>query len=236
MAEQKKNVHAGHRARLLETIYKVGIENVHPVQALEYILTYVFPRGDMNPLSHALLDKFGNISNVLNAHVNDLKTVSGIGDRAAKRISLLPDIFSLYANTSLDDREDLSNYANLCDFCEQSLRWKPTEQLYILGLDASFHLIAKEIFMQGEFSAVSIQPKKVGNFIGSYNAAHIVLVHNHPGGKCIPSDQDYIGTENFKLMVTLFGCNFIDHLIVGMDGIFSIGKKSLIREYQKICT
>ena len=40
----------GHRERLIETVFSGGIENLSNVQALEFILFYVFPRGDVNPL------------------------------------------------------------------------------------------------------------------------------------------------------------------------------------------
>ena len=53
------HMHAGHRNRLLNTIYAVGIENVSDVQAMEFILFYIFPRGDVNPLAHRLLYEFG---------------------------------------------------------------------------------------------------------------------------------------------------------------------------------
>lgn len=42
--EEKKNMHAGHRQRLLETILDAGLDKVSNVQALEFILTYVIPR------------------------------------------------------------------------------------------------------------------------------------------------------------------------------------------------
>ena len=56
--DSKKNIHAGHRRRLMELAYKAGHENLSDIQAVELVLCYVFPRGDVNPLAHRLLDRY----------------------------------------------------------------------------------------------------------------------------------------------------------------------------------
>ena len=43
---KKDNIHEGHRKRLIETVSKVGLDNLSDIQALEFILFYIFPRGD----------------------------------------------------------------------------------------------------------------------------------------------------------------------------------------------
>ena len=53
----EKNMHAGHRMRVIESYSRIDLDALSPHQVLEYILFYVFPRGDVNPLAHRLLDK-----------------------------------------------------------------------------------------------------------------------------------------------------------------------------------
>lgn len=72
MKKKEKISHEGHRERLLNLVYNVGLENVSEVQAVEYFLTYVFPRGDVNPLAHTLLNRFGNFANIVDADYNEL--------------------------------------------------------------------------------------------------------------------------------------------------------------------
>ena len=75
---EEKNIHAGHRERLSNLVAKAGIENVSDVQALEFVLTYIFPRGDVNPLAHRLLDKFGTFADVLDADPIELESAKSI--------------------------------------------------------------------------------------------------------------------------------------------------------------
>jgi len=80
--------HDGHRKRQLEFMSAGALRIAPEVEQLEFILTYILPRGDVNPLAHRLLKKFGNIPNVLTANEQELKTVYGINERAAKKIAI----------------------------------------------------------------------------------------------------------------------------------------------------
>ena len=49
----EKNLHEGHRARLLNVAIDAGVDAMSNVQVVEFFLTYIFPRGDVNPLAHS---------------------------------------------------------------------------------------------------------------------------------------------------------------------------------------
>lgn len=59
------NIHRGHRVRLINTVDKCGLDGLSDIQVLEFFLFFVFPRRDVNPLAHRLLDKYKSISGVL---------------------------------------------------------------------------------------------------------------------------------------------------------------------------
>ena len=85
--EKGKCIHDGHRKRLTETVNRVGLDGLSNIQVLEYILFFIFPRGDVNPLAHRLLDRFENVYTVLEASVEDLMDVKGIGEMAAQKFT-----------------------------------------------------------------------------------------------------------------------------------------------------
>lgn len=51
-SDDEKNIHEGHRQRLLDLAISAGVDNMSEVQVMELFLTYIFPRGDVNPLAH----------------------------------------------------------------------------------------------------------------------------------------------------------------------------------------
>lgn len=86
MSQQQENT--GHRARLRQR-FLAHPTTLSEAEILELLLTYAIPRRDVAPLAQALLDRFGNIGNVLTARYDELVTVPGIGEQAAIMIQVV---------------------------------------------------------------------------------------------------------------------------------------------------
>ena len=229
--KNEKNIHDGHRQRLLDTIARVGIDNVSDIQAVEFVLTYIFPRGDTNPLAHRLLERFSSLAYILDADINDLMSVPGINERAAKKLTMLPEILTLYANSKFSKKERLRSLSEIFDFIEDNLRLKKTEEILIVALDPSFYLMESRILGKGNFRNVAISQNELLKFLISFSPAHVFIVHNHPGGSAVPSKNDVDATVNIKNLITSMGIDFVDHFVVGIDGIFSIKENKFLREF-----
>ncbi|MUP50838.1 hypothetical protein C3L55_08415, partial [Veillonellaceae bacterium M1-70] len=52
-----------------------------------------------------------------------------------------------------------------------------------------------------------------------YNAASVVLVHNHPSGDPEPSREDILLTKQIVKAGEIMGIPVLDHIIIG-DGTF----------------
>ena len=84
------SVHAGHRQRLRERFLRGGPDDLAAHELLELLLGYAMPRVDVNPLAHRLIERFGSLSGVTEASVEELMSVSGVGEYTACLIRLLP--------------------------------------------------------------------------------------------------------------------------------------------------
>ncbi len=234
MAKEKpdeKNMHAGHRARVLNSYSKIELDALSPHQVMEFILFYVFPRGDVNPLAHRLLDKYGSVQNVLDANPNELAKIYGINQRSAQMITGFTKIFNYYTGSKLSKKYFFASREDIYDYCEDLLRFYTEEVFFIIATDASFHVTSLRLLGKGNNRAVAIDTRKVCDFINETKAANIVLTHSHPGGFAKPTENDISGTEIVKRVVEFMHCNFIDHIIVGADGIFSIEKDKKVRYF-----
>lgn len=60
------------------------------------------------------------------------------------------------------------------------------------------------------------------------NATCIVVVHNHPSGNKIPSQQDKMLTENIKKAADVMSIRLTDHVIVCDGGYYSFSDEGLI--------
>ena len=82
-------IHDGHREKMRRRFLETGLEGFADHEALELLLYYAIPRRDTNPIAHALMERYDSLSGVLNAPVEDLEKVEGIGESAAILLSLV---------------------------------------------------------------------------------------------------------------------------------------------------
>lgn len=231
---KKKNIHEGHRARLFETASKAGLDALSEFQVLELLLAYVFPRGDTNPLAHALLEDYDDFANVVDADVEDLKHVPGINHRSATMIHMFSELFFHYASCRMGKKPKISCFADIIDLVETHLRFRNSENLMLFALSPGNVVTGKRRINTAESKQVGISVSEFTNFLSSSKAVSLVVGHCHPYGTALPSLDD---EKAFKLVSDIChscGVNLVDSLIVGDDGVFSQKENRRLRTYTDV--
>lgn len=232
--KSKKNIHAGHRGRLLELIEKCGLENLSEIQALEFFLTYVFPRGDTNPLAHRLLDEFQTFTNVLEADPEELVQVEGINKRSASLIASFKELFFYFYSCRIGNKFQVTNLRELLDIVEDNLRFRTTEYALLIGLSASDYITRKRLFSNKNAGNVGIDTQQITRFISSNQPASLVVAHCHPYGKAFESQKDVEAFKQINNICSSCGVKFVDSYIVGEDGVFSQRSGAFVRDVKDI--
>ncbi|OGY89051.1 MAG: hypothetical protein A2458_01000, partial [Candidatus Kerfeldbacteria bacterium RIFOXYC2_FULL_38_9] len=170
-------------------------------------------------LSQKILKKFGD--NLLNASVDDLMQISGIGQAKALQIS------SALALTKriFDKQNSLDNLilsAQDAITLVLDLKDKKQEHLICLYLNARNALIKKETISIGTLDKSIIHPREIFAPGLEMHAAGVILVHNHPSGDSSPSEQDKQVAKRIVEAGQLMGINVIDFLIIAKNGVHSI--------------
>ncbi|MGV8294009.1 JAB domain-containing protein, partial [Pseudomonas aeruginosa] len=77
------------------------------------------------------------------------------------------------------------------------------EVFMVLFLDNQHRLIAHERLFTGTINHTQVHPREVIKAALKYNAAAIVLSHNHPSGRAEPSHADRLLTDHLKQALKL---------------------------------
>ncbi len=225
------NIHVGHRERLTETVYKCGIENIGDVQALEYILCYIFPRGDVNPLSHRLLERYKTLPCVLEAPVEDLMEVKGMGRQSAMKLNMLLGVFYRYNSDKLNKRGQIQTLGEIYDYLDNLLRFRSQEEFHLIGIGNNGCVKGQRMVSRGSSSQVKVELRDIAFFVATYKVSAIILAHNHPDGSCKPSNDDLFTDNNTNNLCSFAGVKMVDDLIIGQDGIYSMKSNSVVRSF-----
>lgn len=90
------NLHNLHRQRARERAEYLGFMALKPHEVMELILFSAYRRANTNDIAHALIDRFGSVSAVLEASEEDLMTVDGVGYHAAQVIGAYRNAVQAY--------------------------------------------------------------------------------------------------------------------------------------------
>ena len=230
--ENGKCIHDGHRKRLINTVNKVGLQGLSKIQAMEYILFFIFPRGDVNPLAHRLLDRFDNVQTVLEASVEDLMEVKGVAETTAQKIHSLLEIFYYYTNEKLEAKP-LKSLGDFLDYMEQLLRYRSDEEMHIYGVNTAGEIIQGRCLAKGTTKIVGVDMRDIALYLSTFKVPGAFIVHNHPGGNCSPSKQDEYSFDKMKGVFEIAGCKLMDSLIIGKNGIYSMDRKCNLRVFSE---
>ena len=240
-------MHDGHRQRLRERFRLEGLEGFAPHEVLELLLCYARARGDVNPMAHRLLEIFGSLKGVLEAPVDQLCRVEGVGEETATLLSLMVPLFRRYELCRCEEKPRLSNYREVQDYCRALLTGLRTEKFYLISVNTQMRVIGHRLLGEGSLTEVPAYPRVVVEAALSHNAYSVVLCHNHPGGEALPSQGDIAVTRKLEAVLAPLGISLMDHVVVGDTGTYSMTchqdyersvihhqKPSTFHEYEKI--
>lgn len=215
------SIHDGHRKRVRDRFRANGLEGFSAHEVLELLLFYTRPRGDVNPLAHALLDAFGSLKGVLEASPEQLMTVPGVGEETATMLSMMVPLFRQYQKSCLElvsftHRSDVEKY---CVALTAGLR---TEHFYALLLNSKGQLLGRKLIAEGTLNEVNAYPRQVVEAALSHNAYSVVLCHNHPGGMAAPSRDDVLTTKMISSTLGALNVNLLDHMVVAGEQVYSM--------------
>lgn len=227
-----KPIHAGHRERVRENVKQNGFSQLEDHRLLELLLFFTIPRGDTNDIAHRLLARFGSLGAMLDADIEDLKAVEGIGENSALFIAALSELFLRMDN---ERNDGVKNYANVIDInrVARSLVMKEKKEcVYLACFDSAMRCKKNIQVSDGDFDNVEFNLGAFFEAAVSVRAAYVVVIHNHPESSCYPSLSDIDATRSICVNFRQLGIAVKDHLIVGESGeVFAFSKD---KDYKKL--
>ena len=218
------SVHKGHRERLKARFLETGLDSFTDVQALELLLFYAIPQKDTNPIAHALLDRFGSLSQVLDAPLEALKKVPGISDHSASLLRLVTELARFYQVDSAQRTEVLTSLDACGRYWVPRFVGRKVETVFLLCLDAKCKVLCCREIGEGSVNAASISVRKVVEAALSANATTVVLAHNHPSGVALPSADDVQTTRRIAAALSAVEVKLIDHIVVAEGDFISMAQ------------
>ncbi len=216
------SIHTGHRQRLKERFMTEGLDHFDQLQVLELLLFYCVPRQDTNPIAHALLDRFGSFSQVLEAPASELRKVPGVGENVAAFITLLTATCRYYQVNRSTTGAVVTTVEQCGEFLLPYFCGRRNETVFLLCLDAKCKVISCKEVGEGSVNSASVPIRRIVEMALGDNASSVILAHNHPSGVAVPSLEDRYTTKKLAMSLEAVEIELVDHLVVADDDFVSM--------------
>ena len=218
----------GHRQRLRERFIKSGLESFPDYEAVELLLTLAIPYKDVKPPAKLAIKRFGSLRGVLDAPLEELRKIPGIGEVAPVALRVIREAANRYLQQKSQETFSLANQEVLFDYCRSALGALPNEVFKVVYLDSGYRILSDETLEEGTIDRAAVYPRRVMDAAIRNRAAALLFAHNHPNGNVSPSDQDKTLTRALVLAAETLQIRVLDHVIVSKESVFSFRREGLL--------
>ncbi len=224
----KEPHYKGHRDRLRGRFLDNGPDALQDYELLELVLFLAIPQKDVKPLAKDLITRFGGLTEIMNAPIEELVKVEGIKEKTALALKSITALSHRATKTALMNKPVLNSWTRLMDYCMSTMAHEQKEHFRILFLNKKNEMIADEIQNSGTVDHTPAYPREIMKRALELSATALILVHNHPSGDPKPSQADVDTTNQIIRAGEPFTIVIHDHIIVSRGGYSSFKSLGLI--------
>lgn len=194
-----------------------GVEGWPDHRILEFALFFAIPQGDVNDLAHDLINHFGSLAGVLDASVDELCKVKGVGSHTAIFLRMLPTVAQRYQKSRTRVDTVINTPEDAKEVLEPYFFGARNELVYVLCIDGKDQILGVRRVAEGSIQASDVNLRRIAEEALSMRAVKIYLAHNHVNSLAVPSGNDWRVTDTARAALAPLGIDLVDHFVF-MDG------------------
>jgi DNA repair protein RadC len=197
-------------AELIAILLRSGIEGLNAVQ-----------------LAQQLLVDTGGLSGLHSAPYQELCSRRGIGPAKAAQLKAAVELGRRLAASTPEEQPIIQSPDDAASLILYEMGALEQEHFRILLLDTRNRLIRIVEVYRGSLNTSLIRVAEIFRDAVRFNAASIIVAHNHPSGDPTPSPEDISVTKAIVDAGSLLDIEVLDHLVIGKNRFLSLKSKGL---------
>ena len=179
-------------------------------------------------LARRLLSEAGGIRELLLLSVEDFKKLHGMGEAKYAQLQAASEIGKRVLQQALQKEVQFSGSEQTKDYLRMQLRDKPYEVFAVLFLDTRHQLLGFKEMFRGTINGAAVAIREVVKEALEFNAASLIVAHNHPSGVAEPSTADKQLTLRLAEALSLVDIKLLDHIVIGDQECVSFAERALL--------
>ncbi len=179
-------------------------------------------------LARQLMLDFGGLRGLLQADRKSFCSKPGLGDAKYAQLQAVLEMAGRHMLEGLQKGSALASPQDTQRYLLHRMRDYPQEVFSCLFLDNKHRILAFEEMFHGTIDNASVYPREIVRRALQYNAAALILAHNHPSGDPEPSVADRAITAKIKAALALVDVRVLDHCVVGDNRCVSFAEMGIM--------
>lgn len=179
-------------------------------------------------LGRELLARFGSLSGLLFAGSDEVTSLRGLGPGKAAGLMAARELAQRALREEMSRQDVLETPQQVSDYLRLHLGGSEIEIFMVIFLSVRNHVITAQELFRGSLTEIRVYPREVVRLALQYNAAGLILAHNHPGGDPQPSVPDLLVTETLQRLLREVDIRLLDHVVVTQQKTFSMAERGYL--------
>ena len=206
-----------------ERMVALGADKLSLVELLACLLGRGSAGQSVLVTAQRILSRFGTLTAVAQASVEELAQIPGIGVAKAVQLKAACELSRrMESETAVPSGPPLETVEAAGRLARRFLSGRRKEHFIILLLDSRHRVLRAAEISVGSLDMSVVHPRETFREAISACAAAIIVAHNHPSGDPTPSREDLDLTRRLIEAGKLLGIPVLDHLIVGRGEVLSL--------------
>jgi DNA repair protein RadC len=216
------------QTRPRERLVREGAQALSDPELLALLLRVGVRGKSAVELGRDILQHFGSLHGLFGATLDDCTEVHGLGMAKYAQLQAVMELARRAIAEQLQAGEAFGSPELVKRYLRIKLGGQRHESFVVLFLDVKHRLIADRELFRGTLTQTSVYPREVVIEALDYNAASVILAHNHPSGLPEPSDADLRLTGALVKALSLVDIRVLDHFIVAGPLVHSFAEHGQI--------
>lgn len=211
-----------------ERLIKEGPSSLSTQELLAIVLRTGTKNESVLQISNQLLHKFDGLRLLMNASIEEISNINGIGEAKATQLLAAFELGKRINRLQFEERFVIKSPDDCAKFMMDEMRFLEQEHFICLYLNTKNQIIARETIFKGSLNASIVHPREVFKEAFRRSASSIICLHNHPSGDPTPSREDIEVTKRLVGCGKIIGIELLDHIIIGEHKYISLKEKGYV--------